>query len=159
MSDSRRGCLVAAVVAGSALLALGLSWHFHFLPKWRRLLASNTAFEIERRLEAHHRLFGQWPQGSNTDILLALRGRNPGNTPLVSDRDGFPIAGNAFVDQWGSPIVFSFDGDGRPRATSPGPNRRPGDADDIDSSAARADARRQYGDNIPPFEPQRSTSP
>jgi hypothetical protein len=143
------------VVAGSAALVLALSWTFYFLPRWKKLLTSNLCLTIELRLESYQRKFQNWPEGENTDILLALRGRNPASLVFVRDSDGFPVENNAFVDQWKTPLRFDRDPTGVPRAVSAGPNKRHGDADDIDSTAARGDARKLYGsdEKIPKFEP------
>lgn len=143
------------VVAGSAALVLALSWTFYFLPNWKKVIISNHCLTIELRLESYHRRFSQWPEGENTDILLALRGRNPGSLVFIKDNDGFLIENNALVDQWETPLRFPRDADGRPRPISAGPNKRHGDADDIDATTARADAIKHYGSdaNIPKFEP------
>ena len=145
--------MVALVVTGSALLVLSLTWLLYFFPEMKKLLASYTALEIERRLDSYHRHVGQWPTGSNTDILLALRGNNPQKMVFVQD-GGIPVQANAFVDQWDSPFYFRFEADGRPQALSPGPNKKPGDADDIDSSAARDHAAKRYQGGIPPWDPE-----
>ena len=144
------------VVAGSAALVLALSWTFYFLPRWKKLLTSNLCLTLELRLESYQRRFAAWPEGENTDILLALRGRNPESLAFIKDNDGFPIENNAFIDQWGSPLRFARDAAGVPRPFSAGPNKRHGDADDIDATLARGDARKRYGtdDKIPKFEPE-----
>lgn len=149
------------VVAGTAALVLGLSWTFYFLPRWKKLLTSNLCLTIELRLESYQRRFTTWPDGENTDILLALRGRNPDSLVFVKDSDGFPVANNAFVDQWETPLRFNRDTSGVPRAISAGPNKRHGDADDIDATAARGDALKLYGSNdkIPKFEPEAPAAP
>ncbi|MFM7180641.1 MAG: hypothetical protein ACKO2G_04145 [Verrucomicrobiales bacterium] len=156
-----RGCFLAMVVAGTAALVLGLSWTFYFLPRWKKLLTSNLCLTIELRLESYQRRFTTWPDGENTDILLALRGRNPDSLVFVKDSDGFPVANNAFVDQWETPLRFNRDTSGVPRAISAGPNKRHGDADDIDATAARGDALKLYGSNdkIPKFEPEAPAAP
>lgn len=155
-----RGCFIAMVVGGSAALALSLSWFFYFLPQWKMLAASNMAFEIERRLEAYHRAFGTWPDGGNTDILLALRGRNPGNTIFIREEHGFPVRANAFIDQWEMPLVFTRAADGRPVPVSSGPNRKPGDQDDVGSAIAAKKAADIYGaGKIPPYEPEPQAKP
>lgn len=145
------------VVAGSAALVLGLSWHFYFLPRWKKLITSNLCLTLELRLESYQRQFSGWPEGENTDILLALRGRNPESIVFVKDNDGFPVENNAFVDQWETPLRFDRDATGVPRPVSAGPNKRHGDADDIDATLARNDARKRYGtdDKIPKFEPEK----
>ena len=144
------------VVAGSAALMVGLSWTFYFLPRWKRVITSNHCLTIELRLESYHRRFSHWPEGENTDILLALRGRNPTALVFIKDSDGFLIENNALVDQWQTPLRFERHATGAPRPVSAGPNKRHGDGDDIDATAARNDARKHYGsdDKIPKFEPE-----
>lgn len=149
-----RGCFIAMVVVGSAALALSLSWFFYFLPQWKNLAASNMVFEIERRLEAYHTAFGAWPEGGNTDILLALRGRNPGKTMFIREDHGFPIRANAFIDQWEMPVIFTRTADGKPVPVSSGANRKPGDGDDVDSSLAAKKAIEIFGaGKIPAYVP------
>lgn len=149
------------VVAGSAALVLSLSWAFYFLPRWKKLLTSNLCLTLELRLESYQRRFAAWPRGDNTDILLALRGRNPDSVVFVKDSDGFPILNNAFVDQWETPLRFDIDAAGMPRPVSAGPNKRHGDKDDINAAAAREDARKRYSsdDKIPKFEPETPAPP
>ena len=149
--------MVALVVAGSALLVLSLTWTLYFFPQMKKLVTSYTALEIERRMESYQRHLGQWPAGSNTDILLALRGNNPQKLVFLQD-GGFSIQANAFVDQWESPFYFRVEADGRPRPVSPGPNKKPGDSDDIDSSAAREHAAKANQGQIPPWEPEGAVS-
>lgn len=133
-----RGCSVALVVGGSFALAASLMWFFYYLPKTKAFSSSTIALAIEKRLDDYHDAFGAWPEGGNTDILLALRGNNPESRAILKESDGFPITGNALVDGWENPFHFRTGEDGRPVPISPGPNGQPGDADDIDSSEAAA---------------------
>lgn len=144
------------VVVGAAGLALGLSWTFWFLPRLKKLVASNHCLTLELRFESYHRRFQTWPEGGNTDILLALRGSNPKKIVFLRDSDGFPIENNALVDPWETPLRIERDTSGIPRPVSAGPNKRHGDDDDIDSRVAREDARKLYGsdEKIPQFEPE-----
>lgn len=149
------------VVVGAAGLALGLSWTFWFLPRLKKLVASNHCLTLELRFESYHRRFSQWPEGGNTDILLAMRGQNPGRVVFIKDNDGFLIANNAIVDPWETAFRIERDAGGVPRPVSAGPNKRHGDGDDIDSRVAREDARKVYGsdEKIPKFEPEASPVP
>lgn len=154
MLTRKRGCLIALVFVAVSALTAALFLHFQVMPKLRLLAASNLVFETNRRLDAYHREFGAWPHGDATDVLMALRGRNPGALVFVP-HDGFPIEGNRIVDAWKNPLYFITDDEGRLRSLSPGKNGLPGDDDDVDESIAAEKARAMYPDGIPLFAPER----
>jgi len=157
MLTRKRGCLIALVFVGVAALTSSIILYFHVMPSLRELAASNLVFEMNRRLDAYHREFGDWPEGDATDVLMALRGRNPGGLVFIP-HDGFPIERNLVVDAWKHPVYYITDDSGRLRAISPGKNGIPGDKDDIDESVAAGKAATIHPDGIPRFDPVRPES-
>ncbi len=151
MSVNRTGCLVAVVVVAAAMFTAALYLYFFTYPKLKDLAASNLAFELDRRIEAFHLEFREWPKGDETDILLQLQGDNPGNLVFVTP--DFPIERNRIVDAWGNPVFFQPDAEGRPWAISPGRSGKPGTKDDIDRTVAAEKAHTVFPDGTPPFTP------
>lgn len=76
--------------------------------------------QISLALWAYKNDFGTYPQGSASDIVKALYGRNPEEKvyldthAIKTDESGSPL------DAWRHPIEIRFGSDGEPTVSSPG---------------------------------------
>lgn len=116
--------LAGAIVAGACIL-LGF-------PSSRREPGTERTrsdiISIHTALLAYRNEFGKWPDGGTADILLALRGENPGKVTFLDLKDKAPTL---MLDAWGMPYKITIVSNAIIMATA-GPNRTWGDSDDLE---------------------------
>ena len=95
---------------------------------------SERAEKIAKAMEDYRAKLGHPPKGENSEVVAALRGRNPKDLVLLKIEDEALNERGEIVDPWRTPFLLSFDPKTkRARVESAGPNRR------FDGAGSRSD--------------------
>jgi|GEM_PF-2769381 len=142
--------IIAVAVLLTCATAIVSGSLFTYRAKGLTKAASGQVYALEKCLELYHKQTGAYPAGTdNAEVVAALQTQDESGQDyilrtgighsiwiaLTNQADGSKIA----IDVWKNPLQFGRTPDGSGmRVTSAGPDGIPGNADDIDSTEARA---------------------
>ncbi len=121
--DSKKPILIAAALV-AAIISIAIFLWFggtYAISKARVFSATSALVAVRNSLTGYHLEFGRFPDGTSSNILDELIGKNTkGIVFLYLSGSSSPL----FIDPWGEPYIFiPASGLGGPEFYSKGPDR------------------------------------
>lgn len=124
-------CL-AGVAIVTVLWALILPIGHGISDDTKRKVSQIEMKEVGAALQQYRAAFGIYPLGDNASISKALGGENPKQTTFLDLKRRWVDTNGGLVDFWHTPYIIQTNQTSGLSIRSAGPNRRFGDADDLE---------------------------